>query len=135
MCSELIIPSGVAEEIQSGPSDDLTRIWLNDKGATSIRELKQIEPVVAAWDLGLGESQVISCAYKNPGYEAILDDRAARKCALSLKIPVRGTLSVILLAKREGRLLKVEPLLNQLVQIGFRVDPELLKVALRLVKE
>lgn len=100
-----------------------------------IRDLKQVDPVVAAWDLGLGESQVISWAYKNPGFEAILDDRAARKCALSLKIPVRGTLGVILLAKKDGRLAKAEPLLNQLVQIGFRLDPDLLRATLRLAKE
>ena len=135
MCSELIIPSGVVEEIQNGPSDDPTRIWLNDKGASSIRELKQVDPVVIAWDLGLGESQVISWAYKNPGFEAILDDRAGRKCALSLKIRVRGTISVILLAKKEGRLSKVEPLLDQLIQIGFRIDPELLRTTLLLAKE
>ncbi len=58
---------------------------------------------LAAWDLGLGESQVLSWIYQNPGYEAILDDRAAKNAAASLGIPVRGTLGVILLAKREGR--------------------------------
>ena len=83
----------------------------------------------------MGESQVISWAYKNPGFEAILDDRAARKCALSLKIPVRGTVGVILLAKKDGRLAKATPLLNQLIQVGFRIDPELIRTALRLAKE
>jgi predicted nucleic acid-binding protein len=135
LCSELVIPSGVSKEILNGPANDPTRIWLNEKGTSSIRDLKQVDPVVAAWDLGLGESQVISWAYKNPRFEAILDDRAGRKCALSLKIPLRGTISVILLAKREGRLAKVEPLLNQLIQIGFRIGPELLRATLRLAKE
>lgn len=135
MSSELVIPSGVAKEILNGAANDPARIWLQEKGSSSIRDLKQVDPVVAAWDLGLGESQVISWAYKNPGFEAILDDRAGRKCALSLRIPVRGTISVILLAKKEGRLAKAEPLLNQLIQIGFRIDPELLRATLRLAKE
>jgi predicted nucleic acid-binding protein len=135
MCSELVIPSGVAKEILNCSENDPTRIWINEKGSSSIRDLQQVDPVVAAWDLGLGESQVISWAYKNPGFEAILDDRAGRKCALSLKIPVRGTISIILLAKKEGRLAKAEPLLTQLIQIGFRIDPELLRAALRLAKE
>ena len=135
LCNELVIPGGVAKEILTGPANDLTRIWLNEKGSPLIRDLEQVDPVVAGWDLGLGESQVISWAYKNPGFEAILDDRAARKCALSLKIPVRGTVGVILLAKKDGRLAKAKPLLNQLIQIGFRIDPELLRTTLRLAKE
>ena len=85
LCNELVIPGGVAKEILTGPANDLTRIWLNEKGSPLIRDLEQVDPVVAGWDLGLGESQVISWAYKNPGFEAILDDRAARKCALSLE--------------------------------------------------
>jgi len=52
--------------------------------------------------LGAGESEVLTWARQNPGYEAILDDRAARNCAITLQIPVRGTLGVALLAKREG---------------------------------
>ncbi len=36
---------------------------------------------VANWDLGLGESHVLSWVYSNPGYEAILDDRAAKNAA------------------------------------------------------
>lgn len=135
LCSALVIPGGVAKEILTGPANDPTRIWLNEKGSPLIRDLEQVDPVVAGWDLGLGESQVISWAYKNPGFEAILDDRAARKCALSLKIPVRGTVGVILLAKKDGRLAKATPLLNQLIQVGFRIDPELLRTALRLAKE
>ncbi len=135
LCSELVIPSGVAKEILTGPANDTTRIWLSEKGSPLIRDLRQVDPVVAGWDLGLGESQVVSWAYKNPGFEAILDDRAARKCALSLKIRVRGTVGVILLAKKDGRLAKAKPLLNQLIQIGFRIDSELLRAALQLAKE
>ena len=135
LCDELVIPGGVAKEILIGPANDLTKIWLNEKGSPLIRDLEQVDPVVAGWDLGLGESQVISWAYKNPDFEAILDDRAARKCALSLKIPVRGTVGVILLAKKDGRLAKATPLLNQLIQVGFRIDPELIRTALRLAKE
>jgi predicted nucleic acid-binding protein len=34
----------------------------------------------------------------------LLDDRAARNCASALKIPVRGTLGVLLLAKKNGKI-------------------------------
>lgn len=94
-----------------------------------------VPPVIIAWNLGLGESEVLSWAYQNPGYEAVLDDRAARNCALSLNLPVRGTISVLLLAKRAGHLKKVTPILLQLEQAGFRIDPTIISAAKKLANE
>ena len=54
LCSELVIPGGVAKEILTGPANDLTRIWLNEKGSPLIRDLEQVDPVVAGWDLRIG---------------------------------------------------------------------------------
>ena len=135
MCSEIVIPSGVVQEINSGPENDPARIWIRDKGKSWVREFSQIDPLVAAWDIGLGESQVLSWAYNHPDYEAILDDRAAKNAALSLGIPVRGTLGVILLAKQEGRLLQIKPILEELVAVGFRVSPQVLQAVLQLSNE
>jgi len=39
-----------------------------------------IDPLVAAWDLGQGESAVLSFALKNAEYWAVMDDREARRC-------------------------------------------------------
>lgn len=135
MCEEVIVPAGVAQEIDQGPENDPARSWLNGEGSALIKREESIAPIVTAWDLGLGESQVLSLAYTNPGYEVIIDDRAARNCALSLRIPVRGTLGVILLAKKEGLVSKVSPILNQLLKAGLRIDHALLKAALQLVNE
>ncbi|BAY88690.1 DUF3368 domain-containing protein [Tolypothrix sp. PCC 7601] len=55
---------------------------------------------------------------------SILDDRAAKTAALALGIPVRGTLGVILLAKRESKLAAARPIFEQLVQVGFRVSTQ-----------
>ena len=135
LCSELVIPSGVLQEINCGEDNDPARIWLAEEGVSWIRDIGEVAPVVAAWNLGIGESEVMSWVYQNPGFEAILDDRAAKDAAMTLRIPVRGTLGVILLAKREGIVPAAKPLFEQLVQVGFRVSPELLKAALRLVDE
>jgi predicted nucleic acid-binding protein len=101
--------------------------WVQDVGPT--------DPMVAAWDLGLGEAQVLSWVYKNPGHEAILDDRAARKCAAALGLRVRGTLGVLLLAKKEGKVSSVRPLFDRLREAGFSVDTEVLRAALQLIGE
>jgi predicted nucleic acid-binding protein len=48
---------------------------------------------------------------------------------------VRGTLGVILLAKREGKIEAARPIFAQLVQVGFRVSTQVVESALRLVGE
>lgn len=87
-------------------------------------------PAIAAWDLGLGETQVLSWCYGAPEYEAILDDGQARKCGKTLGIPVRGTLGVIMLARRENLIDSIAPWLARLVEQGFRIDKKILDAAL-----
>lgn len=130
-----MVPAGVAREVAQGPIDDPARQWLQTQGQALIREIEAVPAVIIAWNLGLGESEVLAWAYQNPGYEAILDDRAARNCALSLNLPTRGTISVILLAKKEGYLKEVTPILLQLEQAGFRVAPPIVSAAKRLANE
>jgi hypothetical protein len=43
-------------------------------------------PTIAAWDLGGGEQAVLNWGFHHRDHEAILDDRAARKCARILGI-------------------------------------------------
>jgi predicted nucleic acid-binding protein len=94
-----------------------------------------VEPLVAGWDLGTGESHVLSWAARNQGFEAVVDDRAARKCAEVIGVPVRGTLGLLLLAKREKRIDRVAYLLEQARQAGLFVDPETGRAILRLAGE
>lgn len=135
LAGEIVVPAGVAKEIAQGPKDDPARQWVQTQGQALVREMETIPPVINAWDLGLGESEVLGWAYLNPGYEAVLDDRAARNCALSLNLPTRGTISVILLAKKQGYLPEVTPILLQLEQAGFRVSPTIVATAKKLARE
>lgn len=135
MCSDLVIPLGVAEEIWAGPTSDPANQWLAQFGNQWITDFFPLTPTVANWDLGLGESQVLSWCYQHRDYEAILDDGMARKCALSLQIPIRGTLGILLLAKTEQRIAAVAPLLEGLLQVGYRINARILEMALREVGE
>jgi len=135
LCGDIIVPNAVVAEINIAPDDDPAKLWMVNERARWIRDVEQVDPVIAAWDLGLGESHVLTWAYQHLGYQAILDDRAAKTAALALRIPVRGTLGVILLAKREGKITAAKPLFDQLVQAGLRVSAEILEAALRLIDE
>ncbi|MGJ5629480.1 DUF3368 domain-containing protein [Nostoc sp. CALU 1950] len=135
LCDEVIIPSGVVREISVAPDDDPAKLWILNEGSSYVRDVEQIDSMIAAWDLGLGESQVLTWIHNNLGYEAILDDRAAKIAALALGMLTRGTLGVILLAKQEGKIEAAKPIFAQLIQIGFRVSTQVLESALGLVGE
>ncbi len=135
LCEEMTIPSGVKEEIDEGPENDPARIWLKSDGKKWVRDSGPINPVISAWDLGQGETEVLNWAYEHPGYEAILDDKAAKNCASSVHIKVHGTIGIILLAKQEGIIEKVSPILNRLPKVGFRIQPAILAAAKKLAHE
>jgi predicted nucleic acid-binding protein len=135
IAEEIVVPAGVAKEIAQGPGDDPAREWLQADGQAWVREVNVVPPIIIAWNLGLGESEVLAWSYQNPGYEAVLDDRAARNCALSLNIPVLGTIGVLLLAKRLGHLQIITPVLRHLEKAGFRIDPTIISAAKKLVEE
>lgn len=135
LCDELLIPKGVAEEIDRGTEDDPAKIWLQQFGGAYVKDVGPIETVIRAWDLGLGETEVINWAFTNPGWTPVLDDRAARNCVHSLDRRVLGTIGIIIMAKKEQKIEAVNPLLNQLDQIGFGISRDLFDAAADLASE
>jgi predicted nucleic acid-binding protein len=96
----IVIPTAVVLEIKTGPQGDAARLAVQTKMFTKVN-VPNILPELAAWDLGAGETAVLAYALAHPGWIAILDDGAARKCAKTFGIPLKGTLAVIILAKNE----------------------------------
>ena len=54
----------------------------------------------------------------------IIDDNSAKKTAKYLGLTVTGSLGVILKAKKQGLIHSVITLMNQLIQNGFYITPE-----------
>ena len=135
LCDNLLIPKGVAEEIDRGTEDDPARMWLKEFGGALIKDVGPIEPVIRAWDLGRSETEVINWAFANPDWTAVLDDRAARNCIHSLNRRVIGTIGIIVLAKNEQKIEAVNPLLKQLNKTGFRISRELIDAAIDIAGE
>ena len=69
-----------------------------------------IHPSIAAWDLGRGESEVLTLALGKPRTGVVLDDLQARKCAELFEISLIGTLGLVVLAKRKGLISAWPPL-------------------------
>jgi predicted nucleic acid-binding protein len=101
LADEIVIPHAVADEIVAGLPTDPAR-HLVEAGRIPIVATPATPIELAAWDLGAGETEVLSFAWANPGWSAIVDDGVARKCAAGFSIPRKGTLAIVLLAKRRS---------------------------------
>ena len=135
LCDELIIPQGVADEIQLGGYTASAVTWFRAAGREFIQPAPDIDARVGNWDLGMGESQVLSWVITDAEYESIIDDLAARKAAKILNVSVQGTLAVVVLAKQLGYIQSAKQDLENLVQVGLRVSPKVLAQALAIVGE
>ncbi len=78
---------------------------------------------------------MLTIALTDPDCEAILDDRDARRCGQTLKIGVRGTLGLVILAKQIGSLPSARPVVEHLRQVGLYLADDLASRALALVGE
>jgi len=130
-----VIPQSAATEILAGPADDLGRRWLESLQPGVIQPDKHLPLEIASWDLGAGESAVLAWAAADRSWEAVLDDRAARRCAEVMKVPVAGSLGVILSAKKRGIVPQAGPLVSALKTAGAHFSDELIAAALQLVGE
>jgi predicted nucleic acid-binding protein len=64
----------------------------------------------------------IALALENRADLVLLDERKGRKVARRLGLSVRGTLGVLVEAKKRGHVALVGPVLDRLVRAGFRVS-------------
>jgi predicted nucleic acid-binding protein len=129
LAAQVIIPRAVALEVQAGPTDDRARQVLAT-GRFTIVDTPPPAAEILAWDLGAGETAVLSWALTETGWTAILDDGQARKCARSFSIPMKGTLAVVILAKQQGLIASAADALRSLRAIGFRLDDRTISQAL-----
>jgi predicted nucleic acid-binding protein len=91
-----------------------------------IRALTQpIGSEVLRASLGPGESEALALALELKAEALILDDRPARRLALARGLPLMGTAAVLLRAKQAGFIPAVQPLLDELLRVGFRLSPAL----------
>lgn len=124
-----VVPDAVVAEILAGPPDDPARRFLETTPVNTVATPPH--PLIAAWDLGAGETAVLTHALNNPPYKAIVDDGAARRCARALSIPLAGTLAIIIAARQKQLIPAAAPALQALLSHGFRIHEPVLRRVLR----
>jgi predicted nucleic acid-binding protein len=115
--NEVLIPPAVSKEIASSVA---LPEWIVERTLT-----QPIGPQTMRTSLGPGESEAISLALEIDARWLIVDERAARRTAQALGIPVIGTLGILLAAKRRNLLPTVKPCLDALMSHDFRIASDL----------
>ena len=129
------VPRGVMGEISAGHDGQYIIEAIEADDHFRVLDDIALSSVVAAWDLGLGESQVLSHCLGQTGVTAVLDDGAARQCGRSLDITVVGTLGVVLAARRKEWIPAARPVIERLLKEGLYLSSSLVSEALVEVGE
>jgi uncharacterized protein len=135
LVGSIIVPPAVLVELDAGIAKGLdlpqpeNLKWIRIQAPISAKAASLIT------DLGPGESQVLMLALEMPGSIALLDDSLARRMAIANGIAIKGTLGLLLDAKRAGYLITVRPSLDRLQELGFRLAEQTRDAAMKLACE
>ncbi len=118
----VLVPAAVMLELRAGDA--------RDGAADAVRALEFVSRVddidvpnsIASWRLDAGESQVLAHAAARKDAGVLLDDRAARRCARTLGLPLLGTIGLIVRAKRVGVVAAASPVIRAVVDAGLYID-------------
>ena len=99
----IIVPEAVVAELAAG-----RRLGVSLPEPEAIEWIDRRRPVspiagLLSWDVGAGESAVLSLALERPGSWVVLDDKLARQAAIHLNLPLLGTAGILLRAKPNMR--------------------------------
>ena len=129
---EIVVPEAVWNEILIGDDIASRKIqsvnWL-------IRKPIKIPDEILVWNLGDGESEVLSFAFADKNFRAMVDDRAARRCAKTLDIQTLGTGGMLILAKRRGLIESISESLSKLQDAGLWLSDEIAELLKRQAGE
>jgi len=130
-----IIPEGVIREVEAKRPIESYLSEISYSSEVVQENVSKIHPSIAAWDLGTGESEVLTLALEKSGTGVVLDDLQARKCAPLFDISLIGSLGLILLAKRKGLLNLAKPEIERLKAVGLHIDSAMLTRILTRIGE
>jgi uncharacterized protein len=130
-----LIPPAVVEELERGKAMGLDLPDVRALPWLKIQAPEGLDRVPTAADLGAGEKEVLALGIQIPGALVILDERLGRLHAQALKLAFTGTLGILLRAKVEGRIARLEPVLAHLDRLGFRLSAKTRANVLKLAGE
>ncbi len=131
----IVVPEAVVAELQTGrrqgeDAPDVRRYeWIE------VRSVREPQLLGLSADFGPGEKEVLALALKESESLVIIDEQLAREMARLRGLRVTGTAGVLLKAKQKGYIPAVKPLLDQLVEMHFRLSDEVRNLILSRADE
>lgn len=113
---EICITPEIADEIKVEKPN-----WIKIKPVKNEEKIRQLHDI-----LDLGEASAIALALESPDALLIIDERKGRSVAKSLKIPIIGTLGILIEAKRAGIERDYIAIVEKLRANDFRISDKLL---------
>jgi predicted nucleic acid-binding protein len=132
--TETLIPPAVVSELDRGKAIGVD-LHVRALPWLKIQAPEGMDKAPTAADLGAGEKEVLALGLELPGAVVILDERLGRLHAEALKLTFTGTLGILLRAKVEGRISRIDPLLAHLDRLGFRLSAKTHAAVLRQAGE
>jgi predicted nucleic acid-binding protein len=132
MYNEILVPAGVYSEVIAG-EDEAARGLMSSAWAK--KQTVLTSSAVASFNLGCGETEVLSCGLSLPGHHVIVDDAAGRRSAAKLGLPFVGTGGLLICAKEKGLIASVANAIRKLVETGLWLSPEIERLIVRKAGE
>lgn len=131
---EILIPPTVASEFTTANSL-LRQSALAQAPWIKSTPLKQPNQVAVFSQLDQGEAEVLALALETQAALVIIDELKARQMAQRLKLPLTGTLGILLLAKEKQLIPAIRPEIIRLENAGLRLGATLITAVLERAGE
>lgn len=136
MYGEIAIPQAVYRELSAKKESickkqvDASLDWIHVEKIEN-----QMAKSMFKTQLHDGEVEVMILAKEKSADTVIIDDANAKKYAKYLKLPVTGTLGVLIKAKRQGSISQLKPVLQEMIDKNIYISEKLMKYCLEQVEE
>jgi predicted nucleic acid-binding protein len=131
---EVLIPQAVYEEFLA-TERSIRQTALAEAPWIKTTPLNNPRQALVYVGLDRGEAEVLALANERLARLVIIDERKGRRYAKRLGLPLTGTVGVLLTAKHNSLIPALASLIDQLLQEGLFLAPELVEKALELAGE
>ena len=122
--NEIVIPTAVYTEVVERGTDRPASTEVRDSSwITVVESDERVHSLGLPVQLGDGEREVLALArFSDDIVAVVLDDAQARRFGFRAGFPVIGTGGVLLLAKRDGHIDRVMPILDAMREAGLWIS-------------
>lgn len=135
LAGQVYIPEAVVAELEEGRRRNVLLPALEDLSWLVVRPVRDRTLLPLVTHLGDGEKEVLALGLETQDPLLLLDDRDARRYARTLGLEITGTLGLLLRAKERGILDAVQPVLDRLQSLRFRLNVRTREMVLKRAGE